>query len=75
MTISKTALGLAPREAWFKSSYSNDGNNCVELANLVASAGVIGVRDSKTEDGPALQFAPSMFATFISDLRSRRHLI
>ncbi|MFE9250788.1 DUF397 domain-containing protein [Streptomyces sp. NPDC007088] len=73
MTISKNALDLAPKGAWFKSSYSNDGNNCVEIADLVATAGVVGVRDSKIEDGPALQFEPSMFASFINDVQAGRY--
>ncbi|MBB1262447.1 DUF397 domain-containing protein, partial [Streptomyces alkaliterrae] len=40
---------------WFKSSYSNNGGQCVEVAaNLAASRGVVPVRDSKHPTGPAL---------------------
>ncbi len=70
MTFNKNAPDLAPESAWFKSSYSNDGNNCVEVATLVAEKKVVGVRDSKDENGPALMFDPASFAGFISDVRA-----
>ncbi|NUV48983.1 DUF397 domain-containing protein, partial [Streptomyces sp. CAI-78] len=40
---------------WFKSSYSADGGQCVEVAaDLVASHGMVPVRDSKIQSGPVL---------------------
>ncbi|RSO14123.1 DUF397 domain-containing protein [Streptomyces sp. WAC 06725] len=40
---------------WFKSSYSNNGGACIEVAtNLITSHGVIPVRDSKNSNGPVL---------------------
>ncbi len=41
---------------WVKSSYSNgDGGGCVEWAPMVAAvSGVVPVRDSKVQGGPAL---------------------
>ncbi|MEW2348355.1 DUF397 domain-containing protein [Streptomyces sp. NPDC006684] len=53
---------------WFKSSYSgNNGGACVEVAaDLVASHGVVPVRDSKRVAGPVLTVASSAFATFVA---------
>ncbi|MEU7223197.1 DUF397 domain-containing protein [Streptomyces chrestomyceticus] len=55
---------------WFTSSYSDNGGQCVEVAtNLIASRGVVSVRDSKNPDGPALSLAPSAWAGLISFAR------
>lgn len=51
---------------WFKSSYSGNGGNCVEVAaNLVASCGIVPVRDSKDPSGPALSFGADAWAAFV----------
>ncbi|MFJ4654852.1 DUF397 domain-containing protein [Nocardia sp. NPDC088792] len=47
---------------WFKSSYSQGGSDCVEVAFL--EGGGIGVRDSKNPTGPALVFAPGEWDAF-----------
>ncbi|MYR70007.1 MULTISPECIES: DUF397 domain-containing protein, partial [unclassified Streptomyces] len=40
---------------WFKSSYSNNGGDCIEVAvNLATSRGVVPVRDSKDPLSPVL---------------------
>ncbi|MFG2578120.1 DUF397 domain-containing protein [Streptomyces malaysiensis] len=55
---------------WFKSSYSNNGGACIEIAaNLVASRGVVPVRDSKDPHGPALMFEPTAWSSFVSAVR------
>ncbi|GLV77882.1 DUF397 domain-containing protein [Streptomyces hygroscopicus] len=55
---------------WFKSSYSDNGGQCVEVAaNLVASRGVVPVRDSKDPHGPALLFEPTAWSSFVSAVR------
>ncbi|WP_275558392.1 DUF397 domain-containing protein [Streptomyces sp. 5-6(2022)] len=55
---------------WFKSSYSNNGGQCIEVAaNLVASRGVVPVRDSKDPHGPALMFEPTAWSSFVSAVR------
>ncbi|MFI2239993.1 DUF397 domain-containing protein [Streptomyces chrestomyceticus] len=55
---------------WFKSSYSDNGGQCVEAAtNLIASRGVVSVRDSKNPDGPVLSLAPDAWAGLISFVR------
>ncbi|MFI6524360.1 DUF397 domain-containing protein [Streptomyces uncialis] len=52
---------------WFTSSYSSNGGACVEVAtNLVASHGVVPVRDSKQTDGPVLALAPSAFTGLVA---------
>ncbi len=48
---------------WFKSSYSGNGTNCVEVA--IADDG-IAVRDSKDRSGPALQFTSSEWRAFLA---------
>ena len=56
---------------WFTSSYSNNGGQCVEVAaNLVASRGVVPVRDSKDPEGPALVFGASSWSAFVADVKS-----
>ncbi|MEI5520644.1 DUF397 domain-containing protein [Streptomyces brasiliscabiei] len=52
--------------AWVKSSYSNGGNNCVEVAGLDDA---IAVRDSKNPDGPALLMPTSAFQSFVTGVR------
>ncbi|MBI0378974.1 DUF397 domain-containing protein [Streptomyces albiflaviniger] len=55
---------------WFKSSYSDNGGQCIEVAaNLVASRGVVPVRDSKDPHGPALMFEPTAWSSFVSAVR------
>ncbi|MBL1112532.1 DUF397 domain-containing protein [Streptomyces sp. 110] len=55
---------------WFKSSYSNNGGACIEVAaNLVASRGVVPVRDSKDPHGPALMFESTAWSSFVSAVR------
>ncbi|GHJ36687.1 DUF397 domain-containing protein [Streptomyces sp. TS71-3] len=56
---------------WFKSSYSDNGGACIEVApNLVASRGVIPVRDSKNPSGPVLDFSADAFSSFVAGVRS-----
>lgn len=47
---------------WFKSSHSQGGQECVEVAWL--QGGAVGVRDSKNPTGPALTFAPGEWDAF-----------
>lgn len=51
---------------WFTSSYSENGGQCVEVAtNLIASHGVVPVRDSKLSDSPVLGVSAAAFAVFL----------
>ncbi|ALM39640.1 DUF397 domain-containing protein [Streptomyces albidoflavus] len=57
--------------AWFKSSYSTDGGQCVEVAaNLVASHGMVPVRDSKVQAGPVLALPASSFSAFVAEVKA-----
>nr|WP_218020384.1 DUF397 domain-containing protein [Nocardia sienata] len=47
---------------WFKSSYSQHGGECVEVAHLVDG---VGVRDSKDVTGPVLVFTPEEWEGFL----------
>ncbi|NIL59598.1 DUF397 domain-containing protein [Salinispora arenicola] len=49
--------------AWRKSTRSNNGGNCVEVADDLA--GKVGLRDSKDPSGPILTFSPAAWTTFI----------
>ncbi|WP_335936470.1 DUF397 domain-containing protein [Streptomyces sp. PTD5-9] len=56
---------------WFKSSYSNNGGDCIEVAaNLVALCGVVPVRDSKNPSGPVLNASADAFASFVASVKS-----
>ncbi|MGW4767076.1 DUF397 domain-containing protein [Nocardia sp. NPDC004278] len=47
---------------WFKSSRSQGGSDCVEVAFL--EQGHVGIRDSKNPTGPALVFTPGEWDAF-----------
>ncbi|MFP3119583.1 DUF397 domain-containing protein [Streptomyces sp. Iso 434] len=56
---------------WFKSSYSNNGGTCVEVAtNLVATHGTVPVRDSKVLNGPALSVPAAAFSSFVEGIKA-----
>lgn len=56
---------------WFKSSYSENGGQCIEVAtNLVASRTVVPVRDSKNVTGPVLNVAAASFASFVTGVKA-----
>lgn len=56
---------------WFTSSYSNNGGQCIEVAtNLVASRGLVPVRDSKNPSGPVLHLPAGAFASFVTSVKA-----
>ncbi|RPK65306.1 hypothetical protein EES43_08375 [Streptomyces sp. ADI96-02] len=57
---------------WFTSSYSANGGDCVEVAvNLVASRGIVPVRDSKnTVGGPVVELPARAFTAFVAGVRA-----
>ncbi|MFE3940688.1 DUF397 domain-containing protein [Streptomyces sp. NPDC059118] len=56
---------------WYKSSYSNNGGNCIEVAaNLAAPLGVVPVRDSKNPGGPVLNTSAASFTAFVTSVKS-----
>ncbi|MYT96784.1 MULTISPECIES: DUF397 domain-containing protein [unclassified Streptomyces] len=53
---------------WRTSSHSNsDGGNCVEVADGLP--GLVPVRDSKQQEGPALVFGAPAWTVFVNDMR------
>lgn len=63
------ASGIAPEYSWFKSSYSDPGQNCVEAARLTP-ADAMAIRDSKNPTGPALLLPPAAWTPFITHIRN-----
>ncbi|MFJ2780708.1 MULTISPECIES: DUF397 domain-containing protein [unclassified Kitasatospora] len=60
---------IEPR--WFKSSYSSNGGECIEVAaNLAATHDAVPVRDSKDPEGPALVFPVLAFAAFVAGVKA-----
>ncbi|MEK8170554.1 DUF397 domain-containing protein [Streptomyces sp. M19] len=56
---------------WFKSSYSENGGACVEVAtNLATTHGTIPVRDSKNPTGPELALSTASFASFVASIKA-----
>jgi len=53
---------------WRKSSYSNTGANCVEVATT--HSGKIAVRDSKDPEGGALRFSRDEWQAFVAGIRT-----
>ncbi|MFF5877264.1 DUF397 domain-containing protein [Streptomyces californicus] len=55
---------------WFKSSYSSNGGNCIEVAaNLAAARGVVPIRDSKVAGGPVVTVPATAFAAFVAGVQ------
>ncbi|MEU4027979.1 DUF397 domain-containing protein [Streptomyces anulatus] len=55
---------------WFKSSYSSNGGDCIEVAaNLSAPRGIVPVRDSKVVGGPVVAVPVTAFAAFVAGVR------
>ncbi|MFD7549028.1 DUF397 domain-containing protein [Streptomyces sp. NPDC059816] len=56
---------------WFKSSFSENGGQCVEWAPVHAVAtGIVRVRDSKNPNGPVLNVSVPAFARLVTLARS-----
>lgn len=59
------------RAVWRKSTRSNNGGNCVEVAdNLLADQSVVFIRDSKHPAGPVLAFTPRTWKTFVTSAKA-----
>ncbi|MFG3046645.1 DUF397 domain-containing protein [Streptomyces sp. NPDC048241] len=56
---------------WFKSSYSNNGGQCIEVAtNLLPAHGIIPVRDSKVTAGSVLELPAAAFSSFVTGVKN-----
>ncbi|MFC8526270.1 DUF397 domain-containing protein [Nocardia sp. NPDC057227] len=53
---------------WFKSTFSQAGGDCVEIAHL--DGGRTAVRDSKNPAGPVLDFTPSEWTAFVAGVKA-----
>ncbi|KJY35230.1 MULTISPECIES: DUF397 domain-containing protein [Streptomycetaceae] len=54
--------------SWFKSSYSNNGGECVEVS--ASFPGAVPVRDSKDPEGPALVFPADAWSAFVAGVQA-----
>jgi hypothetical protein len=52
---------------WIKSSYSNSGANCVEVAHT--ALGNVAVHDSKDPHGPVMRFTPRAWQAFVARIK------
>jgi len=52
---------------WRKSTRSNNGGECVEVADNLP--GIVALRDSKDPSGPALTFGPGAWARFVAGVK------
>ncbi|MEV0279634.1 DUF397 domain-containing protein [Streptomyces sp. NPDC050610] len=60
---------MTPTEAphWIKSSYSDNGGDCIEIAtNLADTHRAIPIRDSKNPRGPMVTVSPSAWSAFVA---------
>ena len=58
---------------WYKSSYSSNGGDCVEVAtNLASATGAVPVRDSKQVGGPTLTVSTDAFSSFVDGVNAGR---
>ena len=53
--------------AWHKSSYSNNGGACVEVATNLPD--LVAIRDSKNPSGPSLMFSADSWQAFIRAMK------
>ncbi|MFF7632394.1 DUF397 domain-containing protein [Kitasatospora sp. NPDC008050] len=56
------------RARWFKSSFSNEDGECVEVAAGITD--LVPVRDSKDPHGPALAFPAPSWSAFVTALKA-----
>lgn len=52
---------------WRKSSYSDNGGNCVEVATNLPH--IVAVRDSKNPSGPALSVSGQAWSSFVRGIK------
>ncbi|QKW49123.1 DUF397 domain-containing protein [Streptomyces buecherae] len=55
---------------WIKSSYSQNGGQCVEVAANLAAHGTVPVRDSKDPHGPTLAFDTTAWTAFVAGVKA-----
>lgn len=56
---------------WFKSSYSSNGGQCIEVAtDLAGSLGIVPVRDSKLSNSPIIDVPAAAFSAFVASVKT-----
>ncbi|MEU3962434.1 DUF397 domain-containing protein [Streptomyces buecherae] len=55
---------------WIKSSYSDNGGQCVEVAANLAAHDTVPVRDSKDPHGPTLAFDTTAWSAFVAGIKA-----
>lgn len=58
-------MNVSGRYEWRKSSYSDNGANCIEIA---FAGQQVAARDSKDPQGPALEFSFPQWSAFLAAL-------
>ncbi|WP_035845675.1 DUF397 domain-containing protein [Kitasatospora azatica] len=56
-------------DQWRKSSYSDGGGDCIEVADGQFTD-LVPVRDSKDPSGPVLAFPTASFAAFVASIKA-----
>lgn len=56
-------------QGWKKSSYSQGNGNCVEVHKL--ANGSVAMRDSKSPDGPILEFTEGEWSAFLHGVSNK----
>ncbi|MFE7191795.1 DUF397 domain-containing protein [Kitasatospora sp. NPDC057541] len=59
---------MSPDLTWFKSSFSTNGGECVEVS--ASLPGLVPVRDSKDPEGPSLVFPASAWRAFVAGVQA-----
>ncbi|MFD3334719.1 DUF397 domain-containing protein [Streptomyces sp. NPDC058700] len=54
-----------PEAQWHKSTFSDAGEQCVEIADVRPTRGFIAIRDSKRPTGRAITFTQAAFTAFL----------
>ncbi len=64
---------LTEKPSWIKSSYSNAGQNCVEVAGLAPWSQRVAVRDSGQSHGSAFTVPTTAWDSFIHEIQTDQH--
>jgi len=63
----KIAASILEGMGWVKSSFSNNGGNCIEVCHGIP--GVVPVRDSKNPQGPILITSEAAWGAFVKHVK------
>ncbi|MGF1426700.1 Scr1 family TA system antitoxin-like transcriptional regulator [Kitasatospora sp. LaBMicrA B282] len=66
--LNMTSARLPQQTSWLKSSYSQQGGQCIEIAPTATPT--LPLRDSKDPEGPALLFPTTSFTAFVNGIKN-----